>query len=77
MFLSFQNFQRTSAVVYQEDKIFVFVEEDGYFYPVEIKIGKRVGEFYQVLKGLKEGQKIVVKGTVHLKAKFFGEAEEE
>ncbi len=66
-----------SAVVYQENEILVFVEEDGYFRPVEIKIGKRVGEYYQILDGLKEGQKVVVKGTVHLKAKFFGEAEEE
>ena len=66
-----------SAVVYQEDKIVAFVEEDGYFHPVDIKIGKRVGEYYQVLEGLKEGQKVVVNGTVHLKAKFFGEAEEE
>ena len=66
-----------SAIVYQEDKVLVFVEEDGYFHPVEIKIGERVGEYYQVLDGLKEGQKVVVSGTVHLKAKFFGEAEEE
>ena len=65
-----------SAVVYQEDKVLAFVEENGYFRPVEIKIGKRAGEYYQVLAGLKEGDKVVVKGTVHLKAKFFGEAEE-
>jgi len=66
-----------SAVVFQEDKTLAFVEENGYFYPVEIKIGKRIGDYYQVLNGLKEGQNVVVEGTVHLKAKFFGEAEEE
>ncbi len=65
-----------SAVVYQEDKVLAFVKENNYFHPVEIKIGKRAGEYYQVLAGLKEGDKVVVKGTVHLKAKFFGEAEE-
>ncbi len=66
-----------SAIVFQEDKTLAFVEENGYFYPVEIKIGKRIGDYYQVLAGLKEGQNVVVEGTVHLKAKFFGEAEEE
>ncbi len=65
-----------SAVAYQDDKTLSFLFENGEFYPVEVKVGKRYGEYYQVLEGLKEGQKVVVDGTVHLKAKFFGEAEE-
>jgi cobalt-zinc-cadmium efflux system membrane fusion protein len=66
-----------SAVVFNEGKTIAFVEENGFFYPVEISIGKRIGDYYQLISGLKEGQNVVVKGTVHLKAKFFGEAEEE
>jgi cobalt-zinc-cadmium efflux system membrane fusion protein len=66
-----------SAVVFNEDKTIAFVEEGGFFEPVEIKVGNRIGNYYQVIYGLKEGQNVVVKGTIHLKAKFFGEAEEE
>ncbi len=69
-------FVPASAVVFNEDKTYVFVKNGNEFNPVEIKIGKRIYGFYQILSGLKEGQEVVVKGTIHLKAKFFGEAEE-
>jgi cobalt-zinc-cadmium efflux system membrane fusion protein len=65
-----------SAVVIQDGEFFVFLKEGNHFKPVSIEVGRRINGFYEVKKGLKEGQEIVVKGTVHLKAKFFGEAEE-
>ncbi len=65
-----------SAVVYQDNETLVFVKDNGYFYPVRVKLGKRYGKYFQVLNGLKEGDEVVVKGAIYLKAKFFGEAEE-
>ncbi len=65
-----------SAVVFFEDKTIAFIKENESFYPITIKIGKRIGDYYVLIDGLKEGQNVVVDGTIHLKAKFFGEAEE-
>ncbi len=66
-----------SAVAETEEGFFVFKKEGEIFKPVKVKIGKRVKGFYYIISGLKEGDEVVVEGTVHLKAKFFGEAEEE
>ncbi len=65
-----------SAVVLNGDKYYVFVKKGNSFFPTEVSVGKRIKGYYQILSGLKEGQEVVVKGTIHLKAKFFGEAEE-
>ncbi|WP_297453640.1 efflux RND transporter periplasmic adaptor subunit [Persephonella sp.] len=70
-------FVPASAVVENEGKHFVFVEyKENNFKPVEVRIGERINGYYQILSGLQEGQKIVVQGAIHLKSKFFGEAEE-
>ncbi|WP_029520873.1 efflux RND transporter periplasmic adaptor subunit [Persephonella sp. IF05-L8] len=66
-----------SAVVFHGNETYAFVYENGYFYPVKIQIGKRVGNYYHLIAGLKEGTEVVYKGTLHLKSRFFGEAEEE
>ncbi|NPA51728.1 MAG: efflux RND transporter periplasmic adaptor subunit [Aquificae bacterium] len=65
-----------SAVVLQGDKYFVFVKEQDKFYPREIEVQQRIDGFYLVKSGLKEGEIIVTDGTIHLKARFFAEAEE-
>lgn len=70
-------FVPASAVIENEGKHFVFVEyKENSFKPVEVKIGDRIDGYYQILSGLQKGQKIVVQGAIHLKSKFFGEAEE-
>ena len=66
-----------SAVVENEGKYFVFLKiGKDRFKPVNVQLGKRIEGYYQVISGLKEGDKVVVDGAIHLKAKFFGEAEE-
>ena len=65
-----------SSVALTEEESFVFKKEGNSFKAIKVKLGKRINGLYQVLSGIKEGDEIVVKGTVYLKAKFFGEAEE-
>ncbi len=69
-------FVPASAVALTEEGSFVFKKEGNSFEAVKVKLGKRINGLYQVLSGVKEGDEIVVKGTIYLKAKFFGEAEE-
>lgn len=53
-----------SAVVDTGKRTLVFVEmEPGMFMPVMVKLGRKAEGFYEVKEGLKEGQKVVVKGT--------------
>ena len=58
-----------SAVVDTGNRTLVFVEMDrGIFMPVQVKLGKKGEGYYEVKHGLKEGQKVVVKGTFLLDA---------
>ncbi len=53
-----------SAVVDTGKRQIVFVEvEEGMYMPKEIKLGRKAEGYYEVLHGLKEGDKVVVKGT--------------
>ena len=58
-----------SAVVDTGRRTVVFVEMDkGMFMPVRVKLGRKGEGYYEVKHGLKEGQKVVVKGTFLLDA---------
>ncbi len=53
-----------TAVVDTGKRTLVFVEmEPGMYMPMPIKLGRKAEGFYEVKKGLKEGQKVVVRGT--------------
>ncbi len=53
-----------TAVVDTGKRTLVFVEmEPGMFMPVPVKLGKKAEGFYEVKHGVKEGQKVVVRGT--------------
>ncbi len=65
-----------SAVAIHENDYIVFVKEGNRFEPVHVKLGERLNGYYRLISGLRKGQEIVVQGTIHLKSKFFGEAEE-
>ncbi len=53
-----------TAVVDTGRRTLVFVEmEPGMYMPVNVKLGRRADGYYEVKHGLKEGQKVVVKGT--------------
>ncbi len=53
-----------SAVVDTGRRQIVFVEvEHGQYEPREVKLGRRAEGYYEVLSGLKEGEKVVIKGT--------------
>lgn len=53
-----------SAVIDTGDKQIVFLEiSEGNYIPKKVKIGKCVQGYCQVLDGLKEGDKVVVKGN--------------
>jgi membrane fusion protein, copper/silver efflux system len=42
----------------------------GVFHPVEVKLGPRAGDFYPVLGGLREGDRVVVRGNFLLDSQF-------
>ncbi len=53
-----------SAVVDTGRRQVVFVErEPGLYEPRRVKLGRRAEGYYEVLEGLREGEKVVVKGT--------------
>ena len=53
-----------TAIVDTGRRTLVFVEmEPGMYMPVSVKLGRRAEGFYEVKEGLKEGQKVVVRGT--------------
>jgi hypothetical protein len=54
----------TSAVLITGAKPLVFVYKGkGYFIPKYVVIGTRYGDYYPVISGLKDGERIVVSGT--------------
>lgn len=53
----------SSAVIDTGDKKIVFIEFEGRYIPKKVKIGKCNIDYCQVLEGLKEGDKVVVKGN--------------
>ncbi len=62
-----------SAVQVIKGKSVVFVakeDEERTFTPVEVKLGDRSNELVEILSGLKEGDKIAVKGSFTLKAEL-------
>jgi len=61
-----------SAVQEIEDKKVVFVRTEEGFEPRPVTVLKEVGDYYVVLEGLREGEKIAVTGTVFLKTKLVG-----
>jgi cobalt-zinc-cadmium efflux system membrane fusion protein len=57
------------AVVQGNGKSLAWVERGaGRFQPVEVKTGERVGDVLPVLKGIREGDRVVVDGAMLLKA---------
>jgi len=58
-----------SAVIDTGKRTIVFVEmEKGMYMPVNVKLGRKAEGYYEVIHGLKEGDKVVVKGTFLLDA---------
>jgi len=58
-----------SAVIDTGRRQFVFVEmKKGMYMPLQVKLGRKGEGYYEVLHGLKEGQRVVVKGTFLLDA---------
>ena len=56
-----------SAVVDTGRRQVVFVEvEKGVYQPRQVKLGRKAGSYYEVLSGLEEGERVVVKGTFFL-----------
>lgn len=70
-------FLPSSALALKDGEFYVFIKNGEHFKPIKVKTGKKIDGMYLISSGLKEGDEVVVEGTVHLKAKFFGEAEEE
>ncbi|WP_340695666.1 efflux RND transporter periplasmic adaptor subunit [Hydrogenobacter thermophilus] len=69
-----------SAVVDTGKRQVVFVElEPGVYQPRAVRLGRRAEGYYEVLEGLKEGERVVVKGTFLLdsEAQIKGIYEEE
>lgn len=57
-----------SALMEEQSKIYVFIQqEDGEFEKRYIKLGANDGEYFQVLAGIEENQKVVVAGAYFVK----------
>ncbi|RME10905.1 MAG: efflux RND transporter periplasmic adaptor subunit, partial [Aquificota bacterium] len=53
-----------SAVVDTGKRQIVFVEkEPGLYEPRRVRVGRRAEGYYEVLEGLREGERVVVRGT--------------
>ena len=50
--------------------VHVTVGNEDVYRPVEVKLGPRSGDFYPVLEGLKEGDRVVVRGNFLLDSQF-------
>ncbi len=59
------------AVQSVKGRSMVFVEQErGKYLPVEVRLGRKVGEQVEVLDGLKGGEKVVTTGSFVLKSEF-------
>ena len=48
------------AIVYTGERRIVFIDKgEGFFEPREVKLGVKAGEFYEVIDGLNEGERVV------------------
>ena len=60
-----------SAVLDSGVRKLVYVEHSqGEFMPMEVTLGPRAGDYYSVLDGLKEGEKVAVRGNFLLDSQF-------
>jgi len=64
------------AVFQEKDKYYCFVKSGNKAILREVKIAEKVGDFYKVVSGLKEGEEVITDGLIFLKTKAFGGAEE-
>jgi cobalt-zinc-cadmium efflux system membrane fusion protein len=64
------------AVFQEKDKYYCFVKSGNKVILREVKIAEKVGDFYKVVSGLKEGEEVITDGLIFLKTKAFGGAEE-
>jgi len=56
----------TAALINRENRLLVFVDEDGKASQREVKIGRRLGNRAEVLSGIRTGEKILVSGLNRL-----------
>lgn len=61
-----------AAILEDGEKQFVFVREKGGFVQREIETGATCGMYRRVIKGLQEGEEVVVEGNHQLKSKLNG-----
>jgi Cu(I)/Ag(I) efflux system membrane fusion protein len=60
-----------SAVLDSGTRRLVYVERTpGRFAPVDVSLGPRAGEYFPVTAGLKEGERVVVRGNFLLDSQF-------
>lgn len=55
-----------TALLYEETKIRIFVEEQGRAKEKVVKVGGKYGEWMEIMEGLQEGEKVVVAGQQNL-----------
>lgn len=62
----------SQAVVYRDNKSYVFVKNLNKIHIREVKTGTKLGGEVQIVDGLKAGEEVVVDGVIFLKSHFFG-----
>ena len=66
-----------SAITSNDRRTFVFVEtEPRKYYPRDVKIGRRVDSWVEIVTGLKPGESVVISGTPLLKAELLLEPDD-
>ena len=66
----------SKAVFQEKGKHYCFVKSDNKAVLREIKISEKVGDFYKVISGLKEGEDVITNGLIFLRTQAFGGAGE-
>jgi len=60
------------AVFQEKGKYYCFVKSGNKAILREVKIAEKVGDFYKIISGLKEGEEVITDGLIFLKTQAFG-----
>lgn len=61
------------AILDEKGESLVFLEISNKYIPVIVELGTREGNFIEIVKGIREGDRIVTKGNYQLKSKLYEE----
>ncbi len=61
------------AILDEKDEKLVFLKMDDKYLPVIVETGTKQGGYVEIIKGIQEGDEVVIKGSFQLKSKLYDE----